>query len=196
MSKRTSKKRLKSLKRTDPGPWLRKALAQRTKDELIDALVKTARDDRAVVRRLSSHLKLQMPPKELLAATRQAIADATAFDERDINHNFSYDYEAYSAVQRNLQRLIELGQLRPVMELSLELMDQGSYQVQMSDEGLMTEDIEPCLRVVLKALRTCDLPAREVIAWCTAMLERDRTQFLCDQELGALREQFETRPSA
>ena len=38
------------------------------------------------------------------------------------------------------------------MELSLELMKQGSYQVEMSDEGLMTEDIEDCLNVVLKAL--------------------------------------------
>ena len=43
---------------------------------------------------------------ELVAATRQAIADATDFDERDINRNFDYDYEAYSEVKRNLGRLI------------------------------------------------------------------------------------------
>jgi hypothetical protein len=89
-----------------------------------------------------------------------------------------------------------MGHLWPAMELSLELMDQGSYHVEMSDEGVMTEDIEPCLRVVLKALRKCDLSAAEVIAWCTEMLERDRTEFLCDQELRSLREQCETRPSA
>lgn len=196
MPKRHSKKKIKPPKRTDPAPWLRKALAQRTKGELIDVLVEFARDDRAVLQRLAAHFELQMPLKELLAATRQAIADATAFDERDINRNFSYDYEAYLAVQRNLKRLIELGQLQPVMELSLELMDQGSYQVEASDEGLMTEDIEPCLRVILKALRRCDLPAAEVVAWCTEMLKRDRTEFLCDQELRSLREQFATRPSA
>ena len=68
----------------DPGPWLRKALAKRRKDELIDILVTIARDDRAVLRRLAAHFELQMPLKELLAATRQAIIDATAFDERDI----------------------------------------------------------------------------------------------------------------
>jgi len=196
MPKRRSKQKINPPKRTHPAPWLRKALAQRTKGELIDVLVEFARDDRAVLRQLVAHFELQMPLEELLAATRQAIADATAFDERDINRNFSYDYEAYSAVQRNLQLLIEMGQLRRAMALSLDLMDQGSYQVEASDEGLMTEDIEPCLRGVLKALRKCDLPAAEVIAWCTEMLERDRTEFLCDQELRSLREQFETQPPA
>jgi hypothetical protein len=180
----------------DPSPWLRQSLAQRTKDELIDALVELARDDRAALRRLAAHFELQMPLKALLGMTRQAIADATAFDERDINRNFRYDAEAYSAVQRYLQLRIETGHLRPAMELSLELMNQASRQVEASDEGLMSEDIEPCLRAVLTSLRKCDLPATEVIAWCKEMLERDRTQFLCDQELWALREQFETPPSA
>ena len=44
-------------------------------------------------------------------------------------------------------------------------MKQGSYQVEMSDEGLMTQDIEECLRVVLQALKKCDLPPDEVVAW-------------------------------
>ena len=44
------------------------------------------------------------------------------------------------------------------MELSLELMKQGSCQVEMSDEGLMTYDIEECLQVVVAALKKCDLP--------------------------------------
>jgi hypothetical protein len=178
----------------DPSPWLRKALTPRTKDELIDALVEIARDDRPVLRRLAAHFELQTPLAELMAETRQAIADATAFDERDINHNFSY--EAYGHVQRNLQRLIELGQLRPAMELSLELMDEGSYQVEASDEGLMTEDIEACLKPVIEALQKCDLPATDVIAWCAAMLKRDRVGFICEQDHQTLREQFKTRPSA
>jgi uncharacterized Zn finger protein len=169
MSKRRPKKAFKSPRRTDPAPWLRKALARRTKDDLIDVLVAIARDDRAVLRRLAAHFELQMPLKELLVATRQAIADATAFDERDANHNFNYDYEAYSTVQRNLQLLIETRHLRPAMELSLELMDEGSYQVEASDEGLMTEDIEACLKPVIESLQKCDLPASEVIAWCGEM---------------------------
>src|SRR5262249_34133357 len=90
-------------------------------------------------------------PEELVAATRQAIADATDFDKRDINRNFDYDYEAYSEVKRNLGRLIGSGQLRLAMPLALELMKRGSYQVERSDEGPMTEDIEDCLNVVLES---------------------------------------------
>ncbi len=97
---------------------------------------------------------MEAPSKELVAATRQAIADATDFDEREINYNFDYDYEAYSAVKRNFGRLIDLGLLHAAMELSLELMSQGSYQVEMSDEGMMTEDVEECLQVVIKALES------------------------------------------
>jgi hypothetical protein len=81
------------------------------------------------------------------------------------------------------------------MELSLELMDRGSYQVEMSDEGLMTDDIEACFKVVLAALRKCDLPAAEVVAWCAQMLRRDRAGFLCDQELRALRQHVEASRS-
>ena len=120
MAKRRLKKPPKAS--TDAPKRLRTALAKCTKDELIDILVEFANEDRNVLRRLDARFELEAPPKELVAATRRAIADATDFDERDINRNFSYDYEAYSEVKRNLSRLIELGQLRPAMELSLELM--------------------------------------------------------------------------
>jgi hypothetical protein len=82
--------------------------------------VELAREDRGVLRRLAARIELESPPSELVAATRQAIADATDFDERDANRNFAYDYEAYAEVRRNLKRLINLGELRFAMELSLE----------------------------------------------------------------------------
>ena len=78
------------------------------------------------------------------------------------------------------------------MELSLELMKRGSYQVEMSDEGLMTDDIEECLQVVIKALNKCDLPTNDLIAWCTAITEKDRVGFICDEELEALRKQLKS----
>ena len=187
MSKRSPKQAVRRAKTTDSAKRLRKALAKHTKGELIDVLVEFAGEDRGVLRRLTARFELEAPPKELVVATRQAIADATDFDERDINRNFDYDYEAYSEVKRNLSRLIDLGQLRRAMELSLELMEKGSYQVEMSDEGLMTEDIEECLKVVIQALNKCDLPASEMTTWCTDMLKNDRVGFICDQELKALR---------
>ncbi|MHB1036216.1 MAG: hypothetical protein ACYC35_15605 [Pirellulales bacterium] len=177
-------------KNTDPAARLRKTLAKRAKGELIDVPVEFAREDRHRLQRLDARFELEAPPPELLAATRRAIADATDFDERDINRNFSYDDGAYSEVKRNLGRLIQLGQLRLAMDLSLELMEQGSHQVEMSDEGLMTEDIEECFSVVMKALKKRDLPPDEVIAWCAAMVKRDRVGFIYDEELRALEKHF------
>lgn len=194
MSKRRLKKAPKAVK-TDPAEGLRKALAKRKKDELVAILVELARDDRGILRRLTAQSEVAAPPEELVAATRQAIADATDFDERDINHNFDYDYEAYGEVKRNLTRLLDLGQLQAALELSLELIKEGSCQVEMSDEGLMTDDIEECLQVVIKALKKCNLSASEVIAWCSAMLENDRVGFICDRELKSLRQHFEAATS-
>jgi len=151
--------------------------------------------DRGILRRLDARFELQAPPDELVATTRQAIADATYFDQRDINRNFRYDHAAYSAVKRNLGRLIELGHLRLAMDLSLELMKKGSYQVEMSDEGLMTDDIQECLHVVIQALKNCDLPPPEIVAWCDVVAKRDRIGFIADRERRALRQQFEgSRP--
>jgi uncharacterized Zn finger protein len=179
--------------RKPPGPAaaLRQALAKRKKTELVDVLVELAQADRGLLRQLIARFDVATSPDELVSATRSAIADATDFDEREINRNFDYDYEAYSEVKRNLSRLIDSGQLRPAMELSLELMKQGSYQVEMSDEGLMAEDIEDCLNVVLKALQACDLPAAEVVAWCSTMLEKDRMRFIVREPLESLRKRYQ-----
>ena len=59
-------------------------------------------------------------------------------------------------------------------------------------DDLMTEEIEGCLNVVLKALRKCDLPSAEVIAWCTAMLDADRVGFIANESLQSLRNYFQT----
>jgi hypothetical protein len=187
MAKRRMKKVAKS---TDATQRLRTALAKRPKDDLIDVLVELAGKDRDILRRLAVGIDLETTPKKFAVATRQAIADATDFDERDINRNFSYDYEAYSKVKRNLSRLIALGELRLAMELSLELMKQGSYQVEMSDEGLMTDDIQECLMPVLRALKKCDLPPGEIVAWCEGMKKNDRVGFICSGQLQLLQSRF------
>ena len=192
MSQRKPKKAAPASKRPDAMAQLRRALSRRKKGELVETLLELAQADRGVLRQLTARFDVAAAADELVAATHQAIADATAFDERDINRNFAYDYGAYSEVKRNLGRLIDSGQLRLAMPLGLELMKRGSYQVEMSDEGLMTEDIEDCLNVVLEGLRKCDLPAAEVIAWCSAMLENDRIRFIVREPLESLRDHFQT----
>jgi hypothetical protein len=47
--------------------------------------------DRRILGQLTSRFKVATPPEELVGVTRGAIADATDFDERDVNHNFDYD---------------------------------------------------------------------------------------------------------
>ena len=94
-------------------------------------------------------------------------------------------------ILRRLAEWIDLGELRLALELSLELMKQGSYQVEMSDEGLMTGDIEECLQVVVTALKKANLPSREIVAWCKAMTKSDGVGFICDRELEELRKHFE-----
>lgn len=150
-----------------------------------------AEEDRGVFRRLAARFELEGSAHELAAATRQAIADATDFDERDSNRNFSYDYEAYGEVKRNLSRLVALGELHLAMELSLELMKQGSRQVEMSDEGLMIPDIEECLRIVLSGVKKSGQTPDEVVTWCVAMIKSDRVGSICDRELGSLRNAFD-----
>ena len=196
MPKRQPKPRRAVPSRKPPRPTaeLRHALTLRKKAELVDVLMELAQADRGVLRQLTARFDVAAPPDELVAATRQAIADATAFDKRDINRNFAYDHQAYGEVRRNLGRLIGAGQLRLAMELTLELMERGSYQVEMSDEGMMTEEIEDGLKVVLEALRECDLPADEVIAWCTSTLENDRVGFIAREPLQALRNHFQSTP--
>jgi hypothetical protein len=191
MPKRQPKRPVPSRKQPGPTAELRQALTRRKKAELVDVLLELAQADRGILRQLTARFDVATTPDELVAATRQAIADATDFDERDINRNFDYDYEAYSEVKRNLGRLIDSGQLRLAMELSLELMEQGSYQVEMSDEGLMTDDIEDCLNVVLKTIKKGDLPAAEVIAWCSAMLDNDRMGFIAHEPLQSLRKHLQ-----
>ncbi len=195
MGKRRLKKVPKAADLTQAAERLRKALVKHTKDELVDVLVELAREDYKLLRRLDARFELEALPQELVAATRQAIADATDFDEREINYNFHYDYEAYSEVKRNLGRLIDQGHLRQAMELSLELMKEGSYQVEMSDEGLMTSDIEECFSVVVKALKKGDLPPGEVTAWCDAMIKSDRVGFICERELQGLRNDLKASQS-
>ena len=195
MAKRRLKKMPEAADLASAAQRLRKALAKRTKDELVDVLVELAQEDHKLLRRLDARFEPEAPLKELVAATRQAIADATDFDEREINYNFDYDDEAYTAVKRNLSRLIDQGHLRQAIELSLELMKEGSCQVEMSDEGLMTPDIEECFSVVVQALKKYDLPPNEVIAWCEKMTKSDRVGFIYERELQKLQNHFTASPS-
>jgi len=104
MPKRKPKKAAPASKQPQSTAELRKALSRQRKAELVEVLVELAQADRGVLRQLTARFEVAAAADELVAATRQAIADATDFDERDINRNFAYDDEAYREVKRNLSR--------------------------------------------------------------------------------------------
>jgi hypothetical protein len=151
-----------------------------------------ARDDRRFLRKLDERFEPDIAREEIVRLTEIAIDDATDFDEREINYNFDYDYEAYNEIQRNLNNLVGMGEFRPAMKLCLKLMQDGCCQVEMSDEGLMSDDIEACFEVVVNALRKSKISADEVIAWCNEMLKRDCMEFIYNKELKELREYFKS----
>jgi uncharacterized Zn finger protein len=189
MAKAREKKPVPARARGEAAAPLRQALARRKKAELVDVLVELAQADRGVLRQLTARFDVALAIDELVAATRQAIV--THFDQRDINRNFAYDSEAYGEVKRNLDRLVAARQWRLALQLALELMEQGSHQVSMSDEGLMAADIEDCIRAIFAALPTSDLPAAEVSTWCAAMRARDQVGFIAQQSLQSLHRQFQ-----
>ncbi|HKB34956.1 MAG TPA: hypothetical protein VKD72_00790 [Gemmataceae bacterium] len=191
MPRRQPSKAVSDPKRPESSAALRQALGRRKKAELVEVFLELAEADRGVLRQLTARFDVSAAADELVAATRQAIADATAFDKRDSNRNFAYDDQAYGEVRRNLGRLVGGGELRLALALALELMKHGSYQVEMSDEGLMTEEIEDGLGVVITGLKKCDLPAAAVIAWCTAMLANDRVGFIARESLESLRQRYQ-----
>jgi len=139
---------------------------------------------------IQSKYDLDVSNSELIADTRRAIQVATDFDERDTNSNFDYDFDAYRVVGSNFARLISIGELAEVMKLSLKLMQDGSRQIECSDEGLMTHEIEACLGVVTKAPRKECVPASAIVVCCDQMLRSDRVGFIRNEELRALREKF------
>ena len=121
---------------------LRRALCRQKKVELVDTLLELAQTDRVVLRGLTARFDLAAAPDELVAATRQAIADATAVDKRDINCNFDYDDRAYNEVQRNLSSLIGLVTAARSCRWLLELDEARELPGRDERRRSMTGDIE------------------------------------------------------
>jgi uncharacterized Zn finger protein len=192
MAKRKAKKKVpRRASVTKAADRLRKVLSKQPKAVLLDLVVDFASKDRTCLRKLEAKFHIEAPPEDLVVSTKAAITDATDFDESQMNYNFDYDYQAYSTVQKNLKRLVDLRCFDEAMELSLDLMSKGSYQVEMSDEGMMTGDIDDCLQVVVKALKKSDLPAKKVLNWCAAIVKKDRVGFICEDQLKALRKHLQ-----
>lgn len=184
MVKKGTKKARKRAK-VDRFPLIEKELRKRTKEELAAMILAIAKEYAVVARELEVRLPIEKPVDLLIADVSSAIDRATNFDERQMNHNFDVDWQAYAEVQKGLSLLVELGHLADAKSLAHKLMKDGSYQVECSDEGLMIDDINQCLKPVIRAVKAAGGGA--AAKWAGEMQTADHVGFICDKELAALR---------
>lgn len=185
-------KRPSPKKKADPlMEQLQKTLIKMSKAELIDTVMRMARNEADIRDQFVNQLDVQipLPPasktnlKAIVAATREAIAKATWFDPRQMNHNFDIDYRAYESVQRHLKQLVAAKHFEPAVELAIELMDKGSYQIEMSDEGMMLDEVQDSLRPVTMGLSQSGLPEAKVEQWLESICAADRCGFVWSDDL-------------
>ena len=180
-AKKTSPKRSSSLQQE-----LEKTLSKQSKKTLVDWIMATANSDPKLLRQLKQEFSIEVSTHDLVADTRNAIANATDFDEREMNHNFDFDSHAYVTTAKNFKKLIKADRWDELLPLTLELMEKGSYQMEMSDEGMMLDDIDDCLESVIESMYDSHLPVAARIKWCEAMLKTDRTKCISTRPLKAL----------
>ena len=178
-------KRPRTLAKTDRFKLIDKELHKRTKADLIAMILAIAKKHAVVARDLEDRLSIEKPLDLLVNDISCAISQATDFDERMMGDNFDVDWQAYEDVQKGFSLLIKRGHLADAKLLAIQLMKEGSYQVECSGEGLMTRDIEQCLKPVIQAVKAAG--GDEASKWAGEMQKADRVEFICDKELAELR---------
>jgi hypothetical protein len=161
---------------------LRSTLKRIKKADLVELALRISQEEKASQWRLENEIALDKPIDLLVHDVAIAINIATKVDELRLNYNFDYDGRAYEAVRRGLSQLLQKNAIEEAKSLALRLMDKGSYQIECSDEGLMQEEIESCLRPVMAAVAESS-GDRE---WALEMIQNDRMQFVCEQDLTEL----------
>ena len=182
--KKVGTKKPRKVSKVDRFPLIEKALRKRTKADITSLVITLAKKHAAMARDLETVLAIEKPVSLLVADVSSAIDRATDFDEHMRNHNFDIDWQAYKDVKLGLVKLIELGQLEDVKTLALKLMKDGSYQVECSDEGMMTDEIQDCLNPVIQAVQADS--GKKAVKWASEMLRADRVGFICEHELNEL----------
>lgn len=178
-------KKPRKLVKIDRFPLIEKELRKQTKATLIEMIMTISKQHPVVASELEDRLDVEKPVDLLVADVSSAIDRATDFDERRMNYNFDVDWQAYAEVRKGLSQLVDLGQLEDAKSLALKLMKDGSYQVACSDEGLMTDEINECLRPVIRAVKAAG--GDGAVNWANELRIADQVGFICDKELAQLR---------
>jgi len=161
---------------------LRATLKKMKKADVIELALRIAKEEKASEWMLEREVGLDKSIELLVNDIEIAIKIATQFDELRMNYNPPINWDAYDAVQRGFLQLIQKERIEEAKRLALQLMHRGSYQIECSDEGLMLEEIENCLRPVIVAVAKSLAGGK----WAHEMLLRDRVGFVCRQDLSKL----------
>lgn len=160
---------------------IEKALRKQSKDSLVGILTKLC--DKNIHARWITEAELAMakPVELVLHDLREAIQLATQVDESRMNHNFSFDWDAYAEVRRLMEMLVSLSAIEEAMEIAVHFMEKASRQIEYSDEAMMLEQVEAGLRPILESLENHDETQRSV--WALRMQTADRVGFVCREKL-------------
>lgn len=158
-----------------------KTLRTQRKDFLVQILTKLC-DENIHARWITeAELAMTKPVELVLHDLREAIQLATQVDGNRMNHNFSFDWDAYAEVRRLMEMLVSLSAIAEAMEIAVHFMEKASRQIEYSDEGMMLEQVEAGLQPILEALENHDETRRS--AWALRMQKADRVGFVCQEKL-------------
>jgi hypothetical protein len=167
--------------------FLGELLLEQPKESLVELLIDLSMENRALRWRVEDAFDAETPVDLLVNETRQVISEATCFNRRDVNHIFHDVNAAYNRIKKNFDRFILLDRWDELMMLAIELMSACSYQIAMSDESMMTEEVKDCLKPVIAAMAESNIPRAKVISWCDSMSRADNVGYICDRLIYELR---------
>jgi len=154
---------------------IRKLLAAKSREELLELFVTLAVEYPAVERALLETEQCKSGRIDpLVRSLRREISALTSEPAWSSHWSSERGIPDYSHVRRQFAALLAAGHADVLLELGDELWRQGSEQVEQSDDdGETGEAIAQCLDIVLRALPRSSLPQAEQLLWAIDRLLED-----------------------
>lgn len=154
---------------------IRKLLAAKSREELLELFVTLAVEYPAVERALLETEQCKSGRIDpLVRSLRREISALTSEPAWSSHWSGERGIPDYSHVRRQFAALLAAGHADALLELGDELWRQGSEQVEQSDDdGETGEAIAQCLDIVLRALPRSSLPQAEQLLWVIDRLLED-----------------------
>ncbi|MGN6544094.1 MAG: SWIM zinc finger family protein [Aureliella sp.] len=145
------------------GARLRSFLESKSKEELVELLLRTCAGDSALRQQLTDEAALAGGLlDELLEAARSEMRGLTAQEAWYSGWDDEGELPDYSGLRKRLQTLVERGYADAVVQLGRELMQRGTEQVGRSnDEGETAGELIECMDIVADALSKSSLSDAE-----------------------------------